>query len=249
MGNENQDQHLKPSAPFACKRCGVEVWWDTSKRTGRRYLATRKSVGGCGDGGARWSKTIKVPHICDGSAPVVTRTAVDVRRRTIPAGQEMTLPQYRMIRSCVYTINDLGCDGSRWSFGHGSDGVWCLGRAMEAVFAKHGLCWGSTDTGDSDVPLAAMWAFAGVMSGLHSYNMAMRYLTKREASDIITILKPEVEEAKRLRVIVVQQNQAESEARHQAACAERDARIAAGLPPERGLTRAELLLQQQEEAS
>lgn len=204
----SQDQHMNPSAPFACKRCGVEVWWDTSKRTGRRYLATRKSVGGCGDGGARWSKTIKVPHICDGSAPVVTRAAVDVRRRIIPAGQEMTLPQYRMIRSCMYAINDVGRDGLRnpgpaW-LGVGEDGVWCLGRAMEAVFAKHGLCWGSIDTGDSDVPLAAIYQFAGVTSRIYSYNAALRHLTKREASDIISALKPEADDAKRLHRLAIE---------------------------------------------
>ena len=59
------EQPMPPSAPFACKRCGETVWWDTSKRTGGRYLAQRKIVGGCGDGGARWSKSIKIPHVCD----------------------------------------------------------------------------------------------------------------------------------------------------------------------------------------
>jgi hypothetical protein len=63
--SEQTDKPQGPSQPFACKRCGVTVWWDTSKKTGGRYLACTKRVGGIGAGGGSWSKGIKIPHRCD----------------------------------------------------------------------------------------------------------------------------------------------------------------------------------------
>lgn len=120
MSKQPEDQQ-GPSAPFACKRCGETVWWDTSKRTGGRYLAQRKIVGGCGDGGARWSKGIKIPHTCNPAAidlhaarvaQAEAQRVTDLAGGRMMKGQRVIVARGRKVprgtRGVVFWIGDNG---------------------------------------------------------------------------------------------------------------------------------------------